>query len=548
MKIFNIKKVAILATASASLVLSAMVYADPSDPTLDPSLRDRQMRLDAKRLQDREIQVAPSATLKSDTAPAVDEQSGPTFQLMSVRFTKSNYLNQEQLTAVVSPWLGKQVSFADIQKMVVEVNKLYQQLGVFTATAILPKQRIADGAVLVRLVEGTLGQLAVEDNQYTQRDYIRSWIKHQDDEKAIDIEALESDILLYNRTNDQRLQAELRAGDAFGLTDIVVRVSEPKRDTLQLFVDNYGYASTGEEELGALYRRQRLFTDGDRGLLYAQVSEGTRSLSTNYNAPIGQHGWRVGGSASYTLTEVTAGDFSIADVKGDSYRLALDASKLLWSQQNYWFNWLLSASHIDSETEIAKSAKLSSNLVDSLQTGLQFNWLANRWQFNLRQTISYVEVDDRLLNDDSKLLLHEGNITSIYQLSQDFYGLAQAGWQYANKDKIPGTVSFSLGGVYTSRGYNPGIISGDSGGYGQLELHYNGWKPYAQAVDVFGFYDLGGVQSVGARQKLQSAGLGLSTSISRYVSVEAVLGRAIETAIPDQDKWQGFIRIAYNAF
>lgn len=545
MRIFTVKKAAVW--VAATLAFSTMTYADPIDPLLDPSLRDRQLRLDVEREKDREIQPVASPMLQSDSEPSIDEDSGPTFQLLSVRFTKSNYLNQEQLTAVVSPWLGKQVSFVNIQTMVAEVNNLYQQLGVYTATAILPKQRITEGVVLVRLVEGTLGDLAVEDNQYTQHGYIRSWIQHPQGEKAIDIKTLEGDILLYNRTNDQRLQAELRAGEAFGLTDIVVRVNEPKRDTLQFFADNYGYESTGKEEIGVLYRRQRLFTDGDRGLLYAQVSEGTRALSTNYNAPVGNNGWRLGGSASYTLTEVTEGDFSIADIKGDSYRLAFDASKLLWSHQNYWFTWLLSASHIDSKTEIAKSAQLSSNLVDTLQTGMQFNWLANRWQLSLRETISYVLVDDRLLNDDEKVVLHEGSITSIYQFTHGFYGLAQMGWQYANKEKIPGTVAFSLGGVYTSRGYKPGIISGDSGGYGQLELHYNGWKPYGQTVDFFSFYDIGSVESVGARQKLQSAGLGFSTTISRYVSVEAVVGRATETAIPNQDRWQGFIRIAYNA-
>ena len=46
-----------------------------------------------------------------------------------------------------------------------------------------------------------------------------------------------------NRVNNQLLQAELRAGEAFGLTNIVIKVQEQKRDKLEVSVDNYSFES-----------------------------------------------------------------------------------------------------------------------------------------------------------------------------------------------------------------------------------------------------------------------------------------------------------------
>ena len=98
-------------------------------------------------MQDEVIQ---DNTIQQDETQA----AGPTFELMSVRFTESDYLSREQLLDIISPWLGQNVTFADLQKLVDAVNKRYRVEGVYTATAVLPPQRIEGGLVLIRLIEG----------------------------------------------------------------------------------------------------------------------------------------------------------------------------------------------------------------------------------------------------------------------------------------------------------------------------------------------------------------------------------------------------------
>lgn len=539
------RKFLVVLVACSSLSME-VAHAAPPDAGIDPGLQNRLLQQDGLRAQDRQTSVpsAPVVDAEVTESEETDDQ-GPTFTLMSVRFTHSDYLDQEQLRSAVSPWLGKSVSFQDVQAIVDAVNTLYRSKGVYTATAVLPKQRIVDGVVLIRLVEGKLGELKVEENQYTNGSYVRDWITQQDNAKIVDVNALEHDIQFYNRVNDQRLQAELRAGEAFGLTDIIVRVQEPERNQLQLFVDNYGYKTTGELELGALYRRQRLITDGDRGLLYTQLSQGTRALSGSYNLPVGRSGWRAGTSLAYTQTEVINGDFSIADITGDSLRLGLEASDIFWSSQKAWATLLLTASRLDSSTDIASGAPLSSNIIDTLQAGVQLNWLGTRWQVTLREMMSSLKIDDQLLSSgDASLLLHEGSLTTIYQVGQGFYGLFQGGWQMTGDKSVPGSATYSLGGVYTVRGYVPGIVSGDTGAYGQMELHYTGFQPKEQPLDIFLFHDIGRVKNTSGSQQLQSMGLGLNLTIDRKWSLDVVAGGAFKKVLPDQDSWTAFARLS----
>ena len=266
-------------------LLMSNAYGLPLPPVADPAGRERELLRREQILQERQqIQEREDQVVAPDEVDVPDE--GPSFMLSSVRFTKSELLTPEELKAIVLPYLGKETRLSDLNRMVAEINAAYQAKGIFTATALLPKQDVTGGAVIIRLVEGKLGEMLIEGNSYVPAPYVRDWVTLPEDKTLLDMNALEGDILEFNRVNDARLQAELRAGKDFGLTDIVMVVDEPLQNDVQLFVDNYGYESSGENEVGAIYRRQGVFTGSDRGLLYALASDGNQAFTSIYSAPV----------------------------------------------------------------------------------------------------------------------------------------------------------------------------------------------------------------------------------------------------------------------
>ena len=514
---------------------------------IDPGARDRELQRREERIEQKERQdnapVFEDDTSTSKEAPA-DAQSTK-FVLRSIRFSKSEQLTRDELTGIVQPWLGKEVGFADLTAIVEQVNKLYRSKKIFTAAAILPKQEIKDGVVIVRLVEGKLGKVNVEGNSYIQSEYVQKWLEKQQNNTNIDIEYLEEDIQRFNRVNDQRLMAELRAGESFGLTDIVINVQEPDQNSFQLFADNYGYQSSGDQEVGFYYQRQRLWLDGDRSLFYTTKTKGSSSYSLSYNAPVKDTGARVGISASYSDTEVVEGDFEDIDVKGDSQALNFDASWLALSYSNFWINLVGTLGHTWSKTDV-EEVSLSEYRLAQAQSGVQLTWFGPRWQVTARQTVGFAENQDQLLDKDRQFVLYRGNFTAISRpLPTNFYGLFQSDWQFTNKEGLPGSVSYSLGGPASIRGYDPGFVSGDEGYYLESELHYDGFTLAEGVLDSYVFYDWGQVKSLNPTETLAALGVGVAWQ-SHGWAFDFTVARALRDVIPGQDDWASFGRVSVN--
>ncbi|PCD01332.1 ShlB/FhaC/HecB family hemolysin secretion/activation protein [Halopseudomonas pelagia] len=527
--------------------LTSNAYALPLPQAADPAGRERdllrreQTLQERRQLQQREEQSVAPAEVVGDPA------EGPSFVLNSVRFTQSELFTPEELRAIVLPYLGKETRLSDLNRMVAEINQAYKGKDIYTATALLPKQDVTGGVVIIRLVEGKLGEMLVEGNSYVPDPYVRGWLTFPENQTLVDINALESDILEFNRVNDARLQAELRAGKDFGLTDIVVVVDEPLQNNVQLFLDNYGYASSGENEVGAIYRRQGVFTGNDRGLLYALASDGNQAFTAIYSAPVKTSRWRLGGSLAINQSEVTEGDFKDLSVEGDSTSITLDASWLAISTPRFWVNALGSAMHSNSATSVL-GEDISDYKINKLNTGAQLTWLGSGWQLSARQLVGWVSTQNQSANSgDQSFALLTGDMSGYYRPGQsNWYGLMQMDYQYTNEEALPGAVSYSIGGPTSIRGYAPGLISGDYGIQSSLESHYSGLRALGGDLDPFAFYDVGTVYSKNPTQTPQAAGVGLGWTGVKGFAVNMTYANALATILPDQDDWVFYARLSWE--
>src|SRR5690606_40468433 len=96
-----------------------------------------------------------------------------------------------------------------------------------------------------------------------------------------------------NRTSDIQLKAALQPGTGYGLTDVLLSVQEPDRNTLQFFIDNQGAESTGYYQLGMYARRNGLFGWDDQLAAYIVGSDGTLTGSLSYGVPVNRSNGRV---------------------------------------------------------------------------------------------------------------------------------------------------------------------------------------------------------------------------------------------------------------
>ncbi len=395
--------------------LSAQTPPDDYDYAGQTSkdLFERELRL-------REKEKKPNLpAITEQTEPTEEVTGGPTFILRGIRFTKSAHLTQEELQNIVQPALGEEIDYNGLQKILGTINQLYRQKNIYTAVAVFPEQQVSDGVVIIRLVEGSIGEIVFEGNKYTEDGYFREWIEYDNQLASIDIEALEKDILFYNRIHNQRLQAELRAGKAFGLTDIVINVPEPSRDSLELYLDNYGYESSGEAQLSALYQRNQLFRPSDKAMAYGLVSSGLKSFVSSYSTVVGTDGLRLGGSLQFTNATVTSGDFKDLGYTGDTLRLGLEGSYLVYSDADLWVNLVAAISNSSSKNSVT-GGDLSDYQTGRYQLGAELSWLGSQWQFSGRQLYSSVNSKEKLQGNTRKFNLFNTRLTFIYNFDNPF--------------------------------------------------------------------------------------------------------------------------------
>ena len=526
-------------------------------PGADAGAQAAEMRRREQQFMDRPVPLAPALMDEIEVRGDPADLEGPVFELRSVRFSASELLSEQQLRDIVMPYLGQQVAHSQLMEIVEAVNRTYREAGVYTAVAVLPRQEVREGVVAIRLIEGKLGQIRFEGNEYTSETFLSQWMEQHRGQETVDMPRLQADILEFNRIHDERIRAELRRGESFGLTDIVVTVQEPERGFFQAFADNYGYQSSGRESLGFMYRRQHFLSDGDRAIAYLSGSEGAQSLSLSYNRPLAGSRWRLGGSASVTRTDLTEGDFATSNVQGDSHRLGLESSWLAWSGERLWLNLLGAAGYTRSTTEIA-GVVFSDDAILQGQLGAGLNWVGRNWQITGRQMLAYTDFDDKSDVGDARQnteeTLYNGSLTGYVRAgASGFYGLFLSAWQFSDDAQLPGSLSFTLGGPGSVRGYLPSAASGDRGWYGQAEVHYDGWRPWNVSVEPYLFYDYGEAKSLDRRQDgaedihvetaLGAAGVGLALS-GHLWSLSMNYAEPTKEAIPEQGAAVFYARVS----
>jgi hemolysin activation/secretion protein len=545
----------LLAAGMAALAASvSALHASAADPLPAAinnagSMQEERAR-ERERLQARKKALQQTQAQPSTEAPQAveDDANAPHFELQGVRFTKTQQLSREELTALVKPWLKKSVSLKDIYALVAEINQLYRRKNIYTSIALLPQQTIKDGQVIIQLVEGELGELLVEGNRWSDPQWIARWVQPESAEgvASLDMKALESDILLFNRLHEQFLQAQLRSGKAFGKTDILVTVNDPERNTYQLWSDNYGFESSGEEELGGLFQRYKLFTQSDKAMAYTTFTEGAQSLALDYSSGLGLSRLRLGGNLSYTESDVISGPYVDAEVASESLQYGFYANYLLWSAQTAWVDVRASASQSQTQTNLVGEA-LSDNLINRYSLAPSLTWIGKSWRLGASYTYTQAQLDDQLVaSGDRDISLNYLTLSGLWRPAASVYLLASIEQQSADETAIPGALAFNLGGVSSIRGLKTAALSGDEGQFYQTEIHYDGLRLWSQVIDISLFYDQGNLTSSDKDFDVNAAGLGVSIYGQSGLSFDVSAAQLLDTQYEGQASTQVYGRLAWR--
>lgn len=425
----------------------------------------------------------PPADTPRLTPPPLSEApaGGATVNILGFRFTGNSAFSDEQLAAVLLDQSGQALTLSELQGAADRITRWYRDHDWLLARAILPPQEIADGYLLIQVVEGSYDRVDLNNQSELPDRVLQNATRSLRAGEGIRAGALENALMNLDALPASQVNSRLSRGAAPGTSALDIDVSDTPTLGGQLSLDNYGNTYNGEYRLiGGLSVANPLGL-GDNLSLQALVSDGDQQyLSTQYDLPVGPWNTRVGFSLSWLEYELGK-DFDSLNAKGTAATGSLYASQSWWQQRNWGLSSRLEWRYRDLEDQqlgLSSEKTLRSLTLDLLNGYWRDDLLGggvNSYRIALTHgelTLDspYAVVSDFYgtegrYNKAEFALLRQQRLSPRFTLNLNLRGQLADG----NLDSVE---KMSLGGAYGIRAFPQGEASGDEGWLASTELRY----------------------------------------------------------------------------
>lgn len=416
--------------------------------------------------------------------------------------------NQQIATGVlhdlVKPLGNKNNVLADLQLGAEQITEYYKKQGYFLAKAYLPKQKLENGILVIRVLEGQLGQVLLNNQskikdttikRFTDQIPLHQALQQQQSNKTL--------LLISDLAGVGQIQANLQAGEQTGQTDLVLDILGQPTWLGRIGIDNSGSSYTGKYRLSSYLESNSLLGYGEK--LSAQLLGSNQDLlsgSLNARFPITGTGLWLGGG--YSRTEYELGEqFKQLDATGTSENYNVNLIYPLIRSQKTNLNLKLLAEKRKLFDEIAATNTETSKQIEASRISLNFSRMDD-WgigdakgginQFELITTIGNLNIQspsvlniDRLsaktqgsFNKYEFKLSRQQRLTASSWLTSELYG------QLASKN-LDSAEKFSLNQM---RAYPTAEGLGDQGWGASINFYYQ-LTPW---LNTYLFQDVGRIQ------------------------------------------------------
>ena len=196
------------------------------------------------------------ASFVSAQAPA---PTGPRFEIRRYVIEGATLVSAAELDALTSPFAGKDKNFADVQRALEALEKVFSSRGFSAVQILLPEQELEKGEVKFKVIEAKIGKVIVEGNKNFDEDNIRRSLPGMQSGIAPNTLKLADALRIANESPSKQTTVLLRGGSEEGLVDAVVRVVDETPLKYSVSLDNTGTPQTGKFRVGIGFQHSNLW-------------------------------------------------------------------------------------------------------------------------------------------------------------------------------------------------------------------------------------------------------------------------------------------------
>lgn len=517
------------------------------------------------------VQASSGAALLSSAAIGAEwmkEFSSGTLKIDKIELLEPNLIPPHVFAAITQPYLGKELTPADLQNVQRALSRFYIDSGYVSSGVIIPNQRIIDGTVKMRAIHARVEKVDVTGISADEAGAIHAQIARGLSVPVNYVHLQRALTLLRQSPVIDNVQAQLLPGAVLGENILKVHVKPTNRLNVVLQAGNSQSPSIGGERVGVSTQYRGGISPRHTVSLDAGLTRGLKDVAASYAIPLGNSGALIRASGSYADFTVVEAPLDKADVESQSWvangSLALPVYKSLgWDAQLYaGMDYKRSRSTIfglsgisgeDPETRLSVGfagvsvVKHGSRAVVAVSGGVRHG----------------LNVLDATVRDDSTA---DGLFTSYqYQayLSTRLIGasswLVRAIGQYSADALLP-MEKFAVGGMYSVRGFRENYLVRENGGALSSEIRIpllTSKFMLAPFVDVgrSWYAQSSSSDDFSAARVIASAGVGIIADPFKRLHGEIFWGKRFlvrpDVVDDSQNDWQdkGFhARITYDVY
>jgi len=228
----------------------------------------------------------PEVVYEEKEAPPLPEP-GPSFYLHQINVEGNTQIPDDELRSLIEPFEGKEVTFSELRSLAQSITRLYQSRGYITSRAYIPPQKIEEETVVIKIIEGRVGEIFVEDNRYYKESYYQRFLEPVR-EDILQYQTLENALYRLNRQPDRSAKSYLIAGVEPETSDIILKVEETPPLHMGYEYRNRGTKLTHRDRHWIRLSHTNLTGNGDAlYLISALANEGAfGGFFLNYSYPL----------------------------------------------------------------------------------------------------------------------------------------------------------------------------------------------------------------------------------------------------------------------
>ena len=197
--------------------------------------------------------------------PGEPQEKGPVLRVFAkkIHVMGSTVFSPQELDRLVAPYENRLVTTEDLEELRRQITLAYINKGYPNSGAVIPDQAVADGTIILQVIEGRLSEVRVQGTKWFRPSYFRDRIELTAG-PPFNMNPLRDRLqVLLQDDRVERLNAELKPGAVPGeaILDVAVEETNPFRAFVEY--NNYLNPTVGENQLRGTIAHRNLTGHGD---------------------------------------------------------------------------------------------------------------------------------------------------------------------------------------------------------------------------------------------------------------------------------------------